>query len=98
MILLGHYQEGTTPPPQYGRELFGNSVSFKFCLLIPKIPTQNHKGESKVIYTAKVQTQRTQRGSPNVALQFPAAWSLSAPRLGLCTIPLRQHKHLCIEN
>lgn len=73
---------------------------FKFCLLMPTIPTQNHKRESEVIYTAELQTQGTQGRTSNVALQFPAAWSPSALCFGLCIIPLCQHKHLysCTEN
>lgn len=62
---------------------------------MPTIPAQNHKGEPEVIYTAKMQTQRTQGRSSNAVLQFPAAWSPSALCFGLCIIPLCQHKHLC---
>lgn len=75
--------------------ILATMTCFKFCLLMPTIPTQNHKRESEVIYTAELQTQGTQGRSSNVALQLPAACSLSALCFGLCIIPLCQHKHLC---
>lgn len=95
MFSLGYPEEGN-PPPQYGAgNYLGTVTCLKFCLLMPSIPTQNHKRESEVIYTAELQTQGTRGRSSNVALQLPAAWSPSALCFGFCIIPLCQHKHLC---
>lgn len=56
MASFGHYQE-LLLLLSMGQVTVSATVScFKFCLLMPTIPTQNRKGESGVIYTAKLQT------------------------------------------
>lgn len=56
MASFGHYQE-LLLLLSMGQVTVSATVScFKFCLVMPTIPTQNRKGESGVIYTAKLQT------------------------------------------